>query len=109
MSDIITDEMVRDASTAALVSIARMGVPPDVSELLVRGNGRGSVVPGAIGSAVFAALVTAIPAIIEACAKVVDDNVEAVELKSGKRGLIPRDYGNLVATAYATAIRKFKG
>jgi hypothetical protein len=45
----------------------------------------------------------AIAAEREACAKIVDDNVEGSS--GGDKVLMPRGEGNLSGTAYATAIR----
>lgn len=39
---------LRDAKTAMLVALAEHGIPPDVQECLVRGDGRGRVAPGAL-------------------------------------------------------------
>jgi len=47
-------------------------------------------------------------AIIEECAKVVDDNDEAVEVRGGKRHLIPRAEHNLNGLGYSEGIRALK-
>lgn len=44
------------AATAALTALAEHGIPPDVQELLVYGNAATGVRPGALSSAVAAAL-----------------------------------------------------
>jgi len=41
----------------------------------------------------------------EACAKIIDDNAEGNMAGGSRRVLVPRTYGNLAGTAYATAIR----
>lgn len=41
---------------AALMSLAQSNVPPDVQALLVEGDGRGSVAPGALARAIEAAM-----------------------------------------------------
>ena len=45
-----------DCSTAFLLALARCGISPDVAELLIRGDGRGTVAPGALPKAIAAAL-----------------------------------------------------
>lgn len=46
-----------EAATAALLALAEHGIPPDVQELLVHGDGRGTVAPGALSKALCAALI----------------------------------------------------
>ncbi|TWB00402.1 hypothetical protein FBZ86_13716 [Gluconacetobacter diazotrophicus] len=41
----------------------------------------------------------------EACAKIIEQNVEATALRGGRRFLLPRTDGDQVALAYAAAIR----
>jgi hypothetical protein len=48
-----------DRLTAALVVLARRGVPTDVLVLLTHGDGRGTVAPGALKAALDAAMVGA--------------------------------------------------
>lgn len=48
----MTDVAVTQA--AFLVALAEHGIPPDVQELLVNGDGRGTVAPGALAKALSA-------------------------------------------------------
>lgn len=49
-----TPDMSLQAETAFLVALAEHGISPDVQELLVHGDGRGSVAPGALRKALAA-------------------------------------------------------
>lgn len=51
-SQVKTDDLI----SAAIIVLARNGVPPDVQELLIRGDNRGAVAPGALATAMSAAL-----------------------------------------------------
>jgi hypothetical protein len=57
---VVVGEMVSRATTAALVSLAKAGIPTDVQGLLVGGDERGTVAPGALQGAIIAALVEAV-------------------------------------------------
>lgn len=52
----MANSIITRAKTAALVALASHGIPPDVQELLVGGDGRGSVPPGALDKMIRAAL-----------------------------------------------------
>ncbi len=45
---------MRDAETSALVALAKMNVPTDVQELLVRGDPERDIKPGALRRALLA-------------------------------------------------------
>jgi hypothetical protein len=51
-SDEMTDEEVNEAACAALIVLARYNIPPDVQELLIRGNPNRDIRPGALGAAI---------------------------------------------------------
>jgi len=48
---------MRDAETAAVISLAKMNIPPDVQELLVRGDPKQDIKPGALRRALLAGAV----------------------------------------------------
>lgn len=55
----VVGEMIARATTAALMSLVKAGVPTDVQGLLVSGDERGAVAPGALHKAIIAAFVEA--------------------------------------------------
>lgn len=55
MTDTIPDDVLREAEVAALVSLARHGIEPDIQELLTSGNPMRGIRPGALRVALLAA------------------------------------------------------
>jgi len=51
----MADSIISRMKVAALVALAEHGVAPDVQELLVSGDGRGAVAPGALDKMIRAA------------------------------------------------------
>lgn len=52
----MADSIITRAKTAALVALAEHGMTTDVQELLLRGDGRGTIAPGALDKMIRAAI-----------------------------------------------------
>lgn len=74
--------MIERARVSAAVALAVHGIPTDVQEMLLRGDGRGTVLPGALDKVVSAILRTMrdpTPEMIEA-GEAVDGTVTALPI-----------------------------
>lgn len=74
--------MIERARVSAAVALAEHGIPTDVQEMLLRGDGRGTVLPGALDKVVAAVLRTMrdpTPEMIEA-GEAVDGTVTALPI-----------------------------
>lgn len=70
--------MIERARVSAAVALAEHGIPTDVQEMLLRGDGRGTVLPGALDKVVAAVLRTMrepTPGMVEAGKEVPFDEV----------------------------------
>lgn len=103
-------ESALKAETAALITLARLGIPPDIQELLVQGDPMRGIAPGAFRTVILSAQAEATEA---AAKKVMEfptlrEAVLAVEQEvnaNHRDGATVEDFVPVIASHLASAIR----